>query len=403
MRHILFICITIFIFQLSFAQETWEEKAPFDGLKREGAVAFPLNGKVYAGLGWTDEFNSAADFKMYDPATNVWAAAAEFPGMPRFHSIFFVLNDRGFVVSGRGNGPDDYYQDVWEYNPNIDEWSQKADFPGGARSGSGTFVIDGKAYIVGGYIHDVGFSKETWEYDPVIDEWSQKTDLPGAGRTKMMSFAINEKGYVGLGGEFFGPFQNDLYEYDPLTDSWTQKADFPLEGMGLMADFVINDLAYLVTGMIGQNYFTDFVYTYNPATDEWESKEFFTGAILHHSTGFSIDQKGYLIFGHGITGFINNFWEYTPDGISSTKNEHEDILISVFPNPSTGIINILSAKKANEIAVFDSIGKQHLFFSGEDISNSQFQLDLTSLGKGIYFIKMNFEDHFAVKRVILEK
>ncbi|RDK83788.1 T9SS type A sorting domain-containing protein, partial [Marinirhabdus gelatinilytica] len=72
--------------------------------------------------------------------------------------------------------------------------------------------------------------------------------------------------------------------------------------------------------------------------------------------------------------------------------------ISIHPNPTDGILNIVSEKSnIKEISVYGILG-QKLY----DIKNStrNFQLDLSNLDSAIYFVNITTEDGSITKRVI---
>ncbi len=59
--------------------------------------------------------------------------------------------------------------------------------------------------------------------------------------------------------------------------------------------------------------------------------------------------------------------------------------LSIYPNPSTGIINIHSIENTMNIKIFDITGKEIL---NSDLNSSCFQFDLSDQAKGIYVIKI---------------
>jgi hypothetical protein len=101
------------------------------------------------------------------------------------------------------------------------------------------------------------------------DTWTQKADFGGTARSGAAGFSIGSKGYIGTGYDSNISDQKDFWEYDPATNAWTQKAD----------------LGEAIVGRIA-------------------------------AVGFSIGSKGYIGTGYGgyPVWWLNDFWEYTPDG-----------------------------------------------------------------------------------------
>lgn len=82
---------------------------------------------------------------------------------------------------------------------------------------------------------------------------------------------------------------------------------------------------------------------------------------------------------------------YNPNtAIELTKNNN----ISIYPNPTTGKLNISSNEKVNRITVFNVLGQNIL-----DI-NQRTNVDITTFQSGIYYLNIETDkDHFKVKIV----
>jgi hypothetical protein len=77
--------------------------------------------------------------------------------------------------------------------------------------------------------------------------------------------------------------------------------------------------------------------------------------------------------------------------------------IVLYPNPSNGIFNVVSgANEITEIQVYDLTGK--VIWTKKDfaVSNSEIQINLSSISQGIYFVKISANNQSTVKRIIKE-
>lgn len=74
--------------------------------------------------------------------------------------------------------------------------------------------------------------------------------------------------------------------------------------------------------------------------------------------------------------------------------------ISLFPNPTSGILNILSAFDNYHVQIMDLTGKVVL---QKNNANANTQVDMTSLSAGIYLVKLNNGASHVTKKVILKK
>ena len=79
--------------------------------------------------------------------------------------------------------------------------------------------------------------------------------------------------------------------------------------------------------------------------------------------------------------------------------------ISVFPNPSNGIFNIVSPifQTGNtEIVVYTIDGK--VLLEKTEISRStSSSIDLSLIQNGIYFLQLRNEDHFVKTKIVITK
>jgi uncharacterized repeat protein (TIGR01451 family) len=83
------------------------------------------------------------------------------------------------------------------------------------------------------------------------------------------------------------------------------------------------------------------------------------------------------------------------------ENAMKDKTLMLYPNPSSGLINIAFAESAkdNRIDVINSLG---LVVLTKHNNTSSTTLDLSNHAKGIYFIKLQSGNGVAVKKVIIE-
>ncbi len=107
--------------------------------------------------------------------------------------------------------------------------------------------------------------------------------------------------------------------------------------------------------------------------------------IVFHSDE-SVNQKGVNVDDFVITGVLAN-------------ESFEMSNISVYPNPSNGLVTITYGTfEPTQIQVYDISGK--LILTKESLNVSETNLDLSSASQGIYFIKISSENQGVVKRLI---
>lgn len=70
----------------------------------------------------------------------------------------------------------------------------------------------------------------------------------------------------------------------------------------------------------------------------------------------------------------------------------------VFPNPSYGYFKIKSSEVIKSVTIFNLMGETLEDFKVENIETS---MDVSSLGAGIYYFKINFQNSFKIKKVVV--
>lgn len=170
---------------------------------------------------------------------------------------------------------------------------------------------------------------------------------------------------------------------------------------------VLNSSHYMTTDIIGSN-IVKFSFPNINLPDSNANQQASNGYVT-----YSIRQKPDLIPGTKITNTAFIYFDYNPAVVTnSTVNTiaiptsvKEIILeneISVFPNPSLGIVHVtLGDPRQNcKIEILNSYGQ--LVVSREIGNTASADFDLSGRYKGIYFIKIQTENKVLAKKVIIE-
>ena len=78
-----------------------------------------------------------------------------------------------------------------------------------------------------------------------------------------------------------------------------------------------------------------------------------------------------------------------------------DNSVSIFPNPTNGILNVTSISDAT-VEVCDITGKEVLFQTTVSASKTQ-QINVSNLVNGVYVVKIYNNDFISIKKVVLNK
>jgi len=147
-----------------------------------------------------------------------------------------------------------------------------------------------------------------------------------------------------------------------------------------------NQITFLVDG-VGY-------YTYNPAVKD------------NNTWPFDLDQ--YLILNVAMGGFagaidtgftessmVVDYVRVYQNVLSTTDNVNEEF--KIYPNPSSDVINIKANQNVKQVLLYDIRGRE-VYSSSENTEN----LKVIQLNKGVYFLKIDAENGFTTKKVIVE-
>ena len=103
----------------------------------------------------------------------------------------------------------------------------------------------------------------------------------------------------------------------------------------------------------------------------------------------AIDSNGCSVNSYSIEYLISNIEYFSSN-------------INIFPNPSNGNITVISEYGIKTIELYNTIGNQLYSFNNKGNMITETKLDLTIFTKGVYFIKMNINNHIINQRIILQ-
>lgn len=89
--------------------------------------------------------------------------------------------------------------------------------------------------------------------------------------------------------------------------------------------------------------------------------------------------------------------------VLSTKEKFNEIDLAIFPNPSSGIVNLklnLPSTETGVITVTDLTGK--VILQEGSITNDNVVLDMTSMPSGIYLVQFRGTESIAVRKIVIQ-
>jgi len=199
-------------------------------------------------------------------------------------------------------------------------WKKIANFPGTERFGPTSFSIDNMGYVGLGNQYYGDYYNDFYKYNPQSNSWNKIADFPGEARKYAIGFSYKGKGYVGF-GYANNYYYHDLWEYDPNTDIWLKVTENENIITYEDAYFLIEEELFIVT-QYG-------VYKLNLENMTFSDLGYFTGKYRFFTSGFSIDDKGYLFAGQQPGNkYMKDLWEY--DSKENTWTELSELVGSEY-------------------------------------------------------------------------
>jgi N-acetylneuraminic acid mutarotase len=392
------------IITLGFSQ-SWSQQFDFSAPPRSSATGFSNGNYGYLCGGSLDNITHYNELWQYDPTIDRWFSRASFPGTARRNLISFTIDSLSYVGLGYNYSNNQIYNDMFVYNPNSDSWLQIATFPGSATRGSSAITHNGKGYVVGGTLPrgTIAPTNHLYEYNPINNTWTQRANFPGGARSGGVTFSSDSAIYFGLGHNHSTAF-NDLWAYSPNTNVWRIVDSFPGVARHNASAFLVNGKAIVGGGLsvmvtlAHQDY-----YSYDMAQDSWTLIPNFTNGRRATSAAFTIGNKAYLVTGlDSLANALKDVWKYTDTTLVTNLNKESkaEFDLSVYPNPTQGIINFKNTSgRLLNASILNVRGQKVRSFSINGISD--YNVDISDLSKGLYFYHVIGEEGQYSGKIIL--
>jgi hypothetical protein len=209
------------VWKYKILTNTWQQMRDFPGGPVTTAVGFAISGYGYicTGSDSITVYGNDNEFWKYYPAVDTWQHKANFPGVPREGPIAFVYGQDAFVGMGL------YVNDLWRYNAITDSWDSLSSIPIG-REGPGISLIDSFAYIFGGGTYLTSYN-DIWRYNINQDHWDSIGIMPGGLREAPLYWTFGKTVVIGYGfvqdtivGWLGDTLAGGLFSYNSQTGIW---------------------------------------------------------------------------------------------------------------------------------------------------------------------------------------
>lgn len=405
--------IFFFIF-LAFSSNAFSQSitgawsaADTTGFTPGGGLTCVLNGKIYV-FGRSIDKNSFVE--VFDPVSNSWARILNsgFDGNWGWHT--FVLDSKIYFLRDLGK--------ISVYDPltNIhSELITKGVYPDDNNFGNAVELINNKLYVFGGdsaFISTLDIFKKMEILDFSDSTWKE---IEPSGsmfpRFSSMSAVVNNRIYL-FGGDTLG---NQSYTsvslidvYDPATNVWTRlnpNGNLSYHNGG--STCVVQGKIYVLGSfsvLTGPDNNFDI---YDTATNTWTVPQ--TSGTFTPRGGLStavVNNKVYAlggvqcdVIGPKSDCVLNTNEVFQP--LLKIEEKSSTPKVNVFPNPTTGIFNILDIPdNIDNITIFNIQGES-LFQQTKSFSKD-LSLNLSKYPKGLYYLRIISPNSVSFNKIIHE-
>ncbi len=333
------------------ATDSWDSIVAPGFTPRRGMSSVVVGGRVYTfgganGSGGSNGSGALSTFEVFDPTTNTWSTPVTTGVMtPRWRSCSVLLRDKVYVMGGFNNGT---VNTVEIFDTLTNTWSPGDTISFGARSDFCAFNVNGKIYVVGGQ----GDTLSPQVFDPNSNEWTTPTTSGNYLERQGLSGALINGEIYAFGGDNGGMFSNTFDIFNPATNTWT-----------------------------------------TPET---------SGIAIARAGGCAtlFNGKVYIMGGRDVWGQLDTNSVFTPS-FSSVSDTISSIGISIFPNPTDGMVTMHSDRSTMglNITVTNVLG-QILLRKMVESGSSDIMLDLSRFAQGVYCVRMRAGDSLFERTII---
>lgn len=304
----------------------WHYVTDIPGLPRTQAVSFAIGSKAYIGTGVYQNDMFLEDLWEYDTETGAWTQKANYPEGKVRGLMAFSVNGKGYAGLGYrrdGTNEGEKIDSFYEYDPVMNTWTRKHDYPGGwyGYDSRHATALNNKGYFITAKpVSNNGVN--IYEYNPNNDRWTLINSITFGGQwyfgphTYLTANAVDSDLYIYI-RSFNGNGGNDgqvFYQYDMEFNIWIEKScPIPIT-YTKMESFVIGNNFYLFSGRLYAyaDVFNYTVYKYYPETNTWTDNEVSESKIFRYNpVNLVIDGK--LYYGGGdFEGNQTSLWVYDP-------------------------------------------------------------------------------------------
>jgi len=167
----------------------------------------------------------------------------------------------------------------------------------------------------------------------------------------------------------------------------------------LLSSSVLDGKIYVIGGQSQGEEWTNTVEVFDPATNSWSTPV--TGGTFtarRSLAAITVNGKIYALGGYD-GKYLNTNEVFTP--ITNGVNEKQFSTLTIFPNPTTGILSINNIpENLSKISIINMLGETVLEMNNPRTGNAR--IDLSKFPVGIYYARCISPESVSVRKIIRE-
>ena len=322
---------------------------------------------IYVCNGFSTSEAYTSDIIKYNIADDSWSTLTN-QSIPKRFASAAIVEHKLYIFNGYDNTlqPNHQMEIIDLENGSITYSTQN---PRPARAG-GVATWDGKIYSFGGSINASEYSDYLTRFDPDTEMWTVLANMPIATETK--GEIVDGKLYI-FGG-YNENTSNRIDVYDIATDTWSSLGTLP-EGISAHATTVIGSKIWLIG-----DYLNLESLAYYDISDNTFQYLLSNMNGRRRAAAEGVNGNLYVIGGNTGLPISTAIASVQVSDLMTlkTKNIAESVL-SVFPNPTTGMLNLDT--QIDEFVIYDTNGKVIM----KSIQKT-YQINVSHLNRGAYVL-----------------
>jgi len=326
--------------------------------------------------------------------------------------LYFIGGDNSNITLTGSNT-------VYEYSPSTGVWTTKAPMPVPLSAHGSVCWGDSVIFVIGGPYNGSATNLNVYYYRPVSNTWGTiANSLPSGQGRRTFSMGIYQNKIIIAGGYGSGWIKNvyiGTIGSSASVITWAAAPDLPLAvpytGLARAGGTACNGYFFVVAGQYSSGFRSDSTLIYQFSSNTWvsivDNKPHFGDNIFNGVASRIEANDTVKVYSPGIykgssiggTRFFDVLkFKVTPDGVSQIK---ADDRLTVFPNPTDGIINITTASEQAETYTLEIINSQGTILLKTTFTEKRLIINLDAYPKGIYYIKIYSKYQVNTEKIVL--